>query len=415
MKRTYLLIFISSVALIFVLLIQINWILQSAKIKEQLFNETANMVLSKTTEAVRADQATCKGIEDSVEGLKSAGSAANLGVNEIRVLDSLFAYYMHLYNFHVDYTFEVVKTDPVAFKYQTGISELIYNRPSGVREISEGIELKLTFPDKRQFIIAEMGVLFITSVILIIIVLLLFWKTVSSLIKEKIIAEHTTDFLNNMTHEFRTPLTNIALAGKMMIRDSVIPGEEKIRHYTGIILDENEKLQFQINQVLSMASLERGEIPFHKSTLNFHDLINDTLKNINIQFEDKRGHADLKLNAVNSIVTGDKIHLENVLRNLVDNAIKYTDVKPELTITTTNIGPDLIVSIKDRGIGIGREFQNEVFEKYFRVPTGNLHDVKGFGLGLAYVKKVIELHDGTVGLQSEINNGSTFTITIPNA
>jgi two-component system phosphate regulon sensor histidine kinase PhoR len=275
--------------------------------------------------------------------------------------------------------------------------------------------LKLIFPEKKQYIIAEMGIPFIISVFLIIVVLILFWRTVLSLMKEKKIAEHTTDFLNNMTHEFKTPLTNIALAGKMIQKDSGINEGDKLKHYSGIILEENEKLRLQVEQVLSITALERGEIPLHKTELDFHALINESLKCISLQIENRHGSVNLNLDAISFVIMGDRTHLTNALCNLIDNAIKYSKEKPELSIQTLNNNHHLIVLISDNGIGIEKEYQKKVFDKFFRVPTGDVHDVKGFGLGLAYVKKIINLHGGTIELRSENEKGTAFTITLPNA
>lgn len=235
-----------------------------------------------------------------------------------------------------------------------------------------------------------------------------------SLVKEKSISEHTTEFLNNMTHEFKTPITNIALAGKMINKESNIYAGEKIKYYSSIIIEENEKLRFQVEQVLSMAELERGEIPLRKTELDFHKLIHESLKQMNIQIENKQGNVKLNLSALKSMVSGDKIHLNNALCNLVDNAIKYSVEKPEISVSTSNNGQNFIILVSDNGIGIEKDFQKRVFDKYFRVPTGDVHDVKGFGLGLAYVKKIVELHGGTISLQSEKGKGTTFTITFPN-
>ena len=242
----------------------------------------------------------------------------------------------------------------------------------------------------------------------------MFWRTILLLIKEKRISEHTTDFLNNMTHEFKTPLTNIALASKMMMKDSTINHEDKIKHYSGIILEENEKLKLQVEQVLSMTALERGEIPIQKTELDFHQLIHDALKSISIQIENKKGHLQLNLNADQFVILGDKSHLTNALNNLIDNAIKYSNEAPEITIETLNADQSLIVIISDKGIGIDQEYQKKVFDKFFRIPKGDVHDVKGFGLGLAYVKKIIELHKGTIELESEKGVETVFKITLPN-
>ncbi|MDP2385735.1 MAG: HAMP domain-containing sensor histidine kinase [Bacteroidota bacterium] len=437
-NRTNIFIAISSIALVIVLIIQVNWILETAKVKEELFNEKANMVLTRTSEALFADTLTCKNLEKL------------LGKNEIHKIDSLFSYYMKFYNFPIEYSFEVIRPIPAMY-LRPGTYVTINDSVSSANQVTDtinispptepqcsqinlekvanknGFELKLLFPKKEEYIRAEMGTVFITSVILILIVLILFWRTTVSLMKEKEISEHTTDFLNNMTHEFKTPLTNIALAGKMIAKDSNLktrlPGgqEDKIKYYSEIILEENEKLRLQVEQVLSMTALERGEIPVHKTELDFHQLIHDSIKSISVQIENKQGDLKLDLAADKFMVMGDKTHLTNALCNLIDNSIKYSKEKPEITIQTFNKEQNLIIIVSDKGIGIEKEHYKKVFDKFFRVPTGDVHDVKGFGLGLAYIKKIVELHSGTIELQSEKTTdlptgqaGTTFIIALPN-
>jgi|WetSurMetagenome_2_1015567.scaffolds.fasta_scaffold04881_5 two-component system, OmpR family, phosphate regulon sensor histidine kinase PhoR len=414
LNRTYLFIALSSIALVMVLIIQVNWIFQTAKMKEEMFNEKANMVLSRTTEAIRADQETCRKIETCAEEDVAPGSSVKLGADEVNKIDSLFNKYMKLYNFHIDYSFVVTKPGLGNLENTGGPAKYTYNK--SLQEVSgeKGVELKLIFPDKKQYILAEMGTLFITSVLLILVVIVLFWRTVLSLIREKKISEHTTDFLNNMTHEFKTPLTNIALAGKMIMKDPALQNGDKVKHYSGIILEENEKLRLQVEQVLSMTALERGEIPLQRTELDVHELIHESLKHIGIQIENRQGSVQLNLDAERPVVTGDRTHLTNAFCNLIDNAIKYSKGKPRLSVRTSNANQDVMVVISDEGIGIEKEYQKKVFEKFFRVPTGDVHDVKGFGLGLAYIKKIVELHGGTITLQSEPGKGTTFTITLPN-
>lgn len=430
LNRIKIFIAISSVALITVLGIQINWILQIANNKETLFNEKANIVLARTTEALSADKDIFKNSEiglDKHDSLKT---------------DSLLQHYMKYYNFHTDYTFEVIK--PLRYiqlgtndaltdsSFTNNDEEACYTKSLDSLLNKNGWKLQLNFPEKNKFIRAEMRAPFIASVILIIIVLVLFWRTVLTLLTEKKIAEHTTDFLNNMTHEFKTPLTNIALAGKMIIKETTPENadadskhENKIKHYSGIILEENDKLRLQVEQVLSLTALERGEIPLQKTELDFHQLIQNCLKSTAIQIESSGGELKLKLQAEKFVVNGDKTNLANALSNLIENAIKYSGEKPEVTIETYNSDENIITVVADKGIGIEKQYQKKVFEKYFRVPTGNVHDVKGFGLGLAYVKKIIELHDGTIKLESEtgsgmhenahIKSGTAFIISLPNA
>lgn len=417
LNRTYLFIAVSSVALMIVLIIQVNWICETADVKEKIFNEKANMVLSKTAEALAKDTTTVKNLEVCV------------GVNEKRKVDSLFNYYMKMYHIQIDYSFSVKPFVP-AFKsdmtiqnelkmnqqgcYQACVTEATPADKKGVIS-KNGIDLKLVFPEKDEFIMAEMGIPFISSVLLIMIVLITFWRTVMSLMKEKQISEHTTDFLNNMTHEFKTPLTNIALAGKMMVKEPNIHQEEKIKHYSNIILEENEKLRLQVEQVLSMTALERGEIPLRKSELDLHQIINDCLNCMSMQIEQKHCQVKKELDAQHALINGDKTHLMNAVCNLIDNALKYSTGEPELFIKTSNKDGKIILGISDNGIGIEHEYQKKVFEKFFRVPTGDVHDVKGFGLGLTYIKSIVELHNGTIELQSEIGRGTAFIIKLPYA
>jgi two-component system, OmpR family, phosphate regulon sensor histidine kinase PhoR len=421
LSRTTLFIAISSFALLIVLGIQVNSIFRTARTKEDLFNEKANLVLARTTDALLKNEATCKKIECSEEKKQSYGYTAVLEKNEIRTIDSLLAHFMNFYSFRVPYTFEVIKSNRInGDNRNMFINSSDTTRPGcytgDLKEAvnKNGFELKLDFPAKNQFILAEMGTWFMTSLILIILVLVLFWKTVLALMKEKRISEHTTDFLNNMTHEFKTPLTNIALAGKMIVRDSNLKQEDKIKHYSAIILEENEKLRLQVEQVLSMTALERGEIPLQKTEVDIHELIQNSFKYMSVQIESRQGSLKLNLEAERFVVMGDKIHLTNALCNLADNAIKYSNGSPELSVHTYNKDQNIIMVISDKGIGIEKEYQDKVFDKYFRVPTGDVHNVKGFGLGLAYIKKIIDMHGGSIGLQSEKGTGTTVTVTLPN-
>lgn len=406
MNRTFVFISLTSIALLALLIIQVNWILNTAKVKEQLFNEKANMVLSKTAEALSADSTTYRNLQIFA------------GKNEVHKVDSLFNHYMRMYNIHIAYFFEVNPSLPSMESERLSLpfiqdkkgtyTTCLENEPG-----ENGVELKLVFPKKEQFIREEMGIPFITSVVLIVLVLLISWHNILSLQKEKKIAEHVSDFLNNMTHEFKTPVTNIALAGKMILREMPQGAENKIGHYSGIILEENEKLRFQVEQVLNMAALERGEMLLQHVECDAHQLLLDCLKRMSLQLDIRKGSVAISLEAANFTVNADKVHLSNTFCNLIDNAIKYSSGKPELTITSKNEQQWLIIEISDRGIGIEKQYQKKVFDKFFRVPTGNVHDVKGSGLGLAYLKKIIALHGGTIELQSEKGKGTTFAIKLP--
>jgi two-component system phosphate regulon sensor histidine kinase PhoR len=400
-NRTNLFILISSLALLIVLVIQVKWIVETAKIKEDIFNEKANMVLSKTAEAISADTMMCKSMEQCV------------GKNEFHVADSLFNNNMNFYNFHIDYSFAVKNSKEAPLESDSRLKDNVYKKRLEEEATKNGLELNLFLPGKKEFVRKEMGTMFITSVILILIVLFMFWRTILMMLKEKMISEHTTEFLNNMTHEFKTPLTNIALAGRMIVKDSTIQEREKVKHYSEIILEENEKLRQQVEQVLSMTALERGEIRLQKSEIDIHVLINNALKNFSMQFESSEGECILKLESSHHVVMGDKTHLTNAFYSLIDNAIKYSHAKPLVIIESSCVDKLIYIKVKDSGIGIDKEFHKKIFEKFYRIPTGDLHDVKGFGLGLAYIKKIIELHSGKIEVISEGGKGTTFIISLP--
>lgn len=412
LKRTTVFIAGSALALALLLFIQVQSVVKTARIKEELFNEKASIVLSRTAEELCADEETCKSMGQCCMADSLPECKLVLGKQEIKKIDSLLSHFMKVYNFRIEYSFEVIKPNTSSIMAGNESSNIFKKRLEEVVSKS-GLELKLVLPDKKQFIVAEMGILFISSVLLIIVILIFFWITVRSLFREKQISEHTTDFLNNMTHEFKTPLTNIALAGKMIVSNTNIENPSKIKHYSTIILDENEKLRNQVEQVLSMVALERGEIPLVKTEVNFHDVIKRAVKYIGIQIEEKGGELVMDLSAEKFNIVGDKNHLGNAISNLIDNAIKYSEEKPEISIRTFNESDTIVIIVSDKGIGIDKKFQKHVFDKFFRVSTNNVHNVKGFGLGLAYVKKIIELHNGSIDLSSELKKGSSFKITLP--
>jgi two-component system phosphate regulon sensor histidine kinase PhoR len=413
-NKTYLYITISSIALVVVLLIQINWILQTAKIKEEIFNDKANMVLSRTTEELCKDQAICNRISSCVDVDENNRVKAILDNTDVAKIDSLFNKYMKYYNLQLECKFLIEQYDSTLNPSKKVFMSNTFYKPLEEATNIQGLKLKLIIPDKRQFILAEMGGMFITSVVLILVVLAMFWRTILSLLKEKKLAEQTTEFLNNMTHEFKTPLANISLASKLMQKEQSKFENTKLQNYSEIIISENEKLASQVEQLLGMTALERGDIPLHKQELNVHELILDVVKCMNIQIENRNGKIALQLNAANPMLWADKNHLQNAVSNLIDNAIKYSSNEVNIHIETYLLDNNLVLLIQDHGIGMEKEHQQKIFDKYYRVPTGNIHNVKGFGLGLAYVKKILELHHASIELKSKIGQGSSFIIKFKN-
>lgn len=273
--------------------------------------------------------------------------------------------------------------------------------------------ISLYFPGQKNFIFKSLGFMTISSVILTLLVILSFIITMYIIFRQKRLSEIKNDFINNMTHELKTPISTISLASQM-INDSSIPAESKnMSNISRIIEDESKRLGYQVEKVLQMAIFDKGKIKLKLKLTDINDLIFSVINNFTIQVDKLGGSITGELNAPDSQLKIDTVHFTNVVSNLIDNAVKYSRGKPEIKVSTENRNGKLLIRVKDNGIGIKKEDQKRIFEKFYRVPTGNIHNVKGFGLGLSYVKKIVEEHQGTITLQSEINKGTEFEISLP--
>lgn len=242
-----------------------------------------------------------------------------------------------------------------------------------------------------------------------------FAYAVSVILKQKKLSEIKTDFINNMTHELKTPISTISLSSETILRDNLHNNPERLQQYASIIYKENKRLEKQVERVLSVAKLDKDEIELNFEHIAIHERLKEIKENFTLgQLDTSEGKITLELNAENDLVLADIVHFENVIYNLLDNACKYCKKKPDILIKTNNSKGGIFIEISDNGIGIKREDQKFIFDKFYRVPTGNLHDVKGFGLGLFYVKQIIEKHRGTINIKSILDKGSTFKIWIPN-
>lgn len=273
--------------------------------------------------------------------------------------------------------------------------------------------LAVYFPSEKNYILRTMSLMLTGSGILIIIVIFAFYFTISTILKQKKLSDIKNDFINNMTHELKTPISTVSLASEMLSDSSINKSTDQINHYVRIIKEENQRLGQLVENILQTAILDKGEFKLRIQKLDIHEIIDRAISNIRLQVEKREGHIILEKNAEHSILDADRIHLTNIFYNLVDNALKYTETKPEIFIKTKNDNNGIYISISDNGIGISKENQKKIFETFFRVPTGNIHNVKGFGLGLSYVKAAIEKHNGTIRVESELGKGSTFTMYFP--
>lgn len=414
-KNNQLLLIISGITLFFLLVIQVYWLVKAAQIKESLFNEKANLVLSRTTEVLAEDQQMCGSIGQCVDRENTTELTSKLENRDVRKIDSILNHFMDLYHIRLKYSFKIVSKAGLPNFANTNYAGTVYSMPIEAMAIKKGIDIKLAFPNKREFILAEMGLPFVSSIILIIVIIIIFWRTNLALIRERKIAFNTKELVNNLAHEFKTPLTNIALAAKMIKKDNSLNEVSKVKNYATLVLEENKKLDTKIESLLHLNALEKNEISLDLKNENFHEIISIAVGNMQIQLDHHNTKLNFNLNAQNCFVFIDKEQMVQVISNLIDNAIKYTESKSEITLSTKNNNQYFTFEIADNGIGLNKEYQNKVFEKYYRVPNNNVHNVKGFGLGLTYVKKIVEMHHGNISLYSEPANGTTFKLNLPYA
>ncbi len=268
------------------------------------------------------------------------------------------------------------------------------------------------FPNREANLINQMGIWSFSSGVLLM-VIIFFGYTLFVILKQKRLSEIQKDFINNMTHEFKTPISTIAVSTEVLKDPNIVHQPERLLNYTTIIEKENTRLKQQVERVLQMARLDKEDIGLKKEIVDVHQIIEDAIKNTSTALHEKHGSITCELSATKSSIEVDKLHLTNVLYNLIDNAIKYCKTSPHIIIRTRDVNKQLSIEIEDNGIGISGENQKRVFQKFYRVPTGNVHDVKGFGIGLNYVKSIIEAHKGKINLQSELGKGSVFNICLP--
>lgn len=244
-------------------------------------------------------------------------------------------------------------------------------------------------------------------------ILAFFGFTISVIIRQKRLSEVKTDFINNMTHELKTPISTIGLSSEMLLRDDFSKDPDRLKRYAGLIYKENKRLENQVERVLNIAKLNANELVLNKEELHLHELIDEAADSFRFNQLESGGTIDLKLLAAPDLLLADPVHFTNVIFNLIDNAVKYCKDFPQITITTQNERKGILITIEDQGIGIKKENLKSIFDKFYRVSTGNLHDVKGFGLGLYYVKLVIEAHGGTIHVKSQFGEGTTFVLWMP--
>jgi len=278
---------------------------------------------------------------------------------------------------------------------------------------SRGAELLIHFSERDIFIWKQVVPILVTIIILMTIILLTFIYTLKIIINQKRSAVLMTEFVNNMTHEFKTPISTISLAAEAINRDDLIEDKKQVGQFAQMILAENNRMRRQTDKILQMATLENNNHTLKSDRLNIHQIIAEAVSHIELHIQNKEGSIISELMAERHILNGDAVHISGIIYNLLDNAVKYSPEKPEIKISTINANNGIYIRVIDKGIGIKNDDVKHVFNKYFRVSTGNRHDVKGFGLGLSYVKLMTEAHGGNINIKSQFGQGTRVEIFLP--
>jgi two-component system phosphate regulon sensor histidine kinase PhoR len=302
-----------------------------------------------------------------------------------------------------------VKSEKFRFNKSSTYSIPIFTDNEG----NNKYQLLVSFPHKQKFLFSELVGITVLSIIFTLIIIIAYSSALNQLIRQRQISEIKTDFINNMTHEFKTPIATINLALDAIKNPKVFDDRDKVNRYLQMIRDENKRMHAQVENVLRISKLERRELDLNKDPHNINEILQEAIEHVNLIIEDRKGTITTHFIAMRATILLNDVHFTNVIVNILENAIKYSPDIPKIDVYTENIKDFVIIKIKDQGAGMSKIAQKRIFEKFYREHTGDLHNVKGHGLGLAYVKRIVEDHNGQIFVESEKGKGSTFIIKIP--
>lgn len=416
-KTIRIIIFLATFSLIGIIATQFFWVKNAYNLEEKQFNERVSLALSNVTHkllSINKDEAE---IFNPVKQISS-----NYFITTINdtvhpyLLETLLKNEFIERNINVNFEYVIYDcfTDSIVFGDYISLDKAeqdqLQSKSYNIKWDRDGHYFGVYFPTKLTYIINKMGIwIFSSSIILVIIIF--FAYTINVILKQKRLSEIKNDFINNITHEFKTPISTISLSADVLLQPNLSP--ERLKNYAKIIKDENNRLKNQVDKVLQLATLEKDKLKLEKEKLDLHEIIYNSVKSFELLAKQQKGKISTNLTATNKEIVGDKVHISNMLYNLIDNAIKYSPEKPKIEIATNSTDVFIEISVRDYGLGIPQESQANIFEKFYREPTGNRHDIQGYGLGLNYVKTIVEAYKGKIKLISKEGEGSTFVIKLP--
>jgi two-component system phosphate regulon sensor histidine kinase PhoR len=394
---------------------QIYWVRKAFDLKENQFNHDVTASLTSVANKIIEISKTPSAANNPVKQLSTNYFVVLVnGPIDSNLLEFLLATEFEKRNITTNFEYGIYDCAEKCMAGGNNISPKKISNRANISELptwnNDGYYFGVMFSGVEANLLSQMGIWGFSSIVLLI-VIFFFVYTLFIILKQRRLSEIQKDFINNMTHEFKTPISTIAISTRVLKDPGIVQFPERLLNYATIIENENHRLKQQVERVLQMARLEKEDLGLKKETLDFHDLIHEAVKNKS--FQTANVSIQLKLGATPSTVSVDKLHMVNVIYNLLDNAIKYNNRNAEIQISTSTHNSMFQMEIQDNGIGINKDNLKKIFNRFYRVPTGNLHDVKGFGLGLSYVKRIVEAHEGKITVASEPGRGSLFTIQLP--
>jgi len=415
-KSIYLVVFLATISLIGIIVTQIFWVDKAFTIQDREFNDRTVVALTSVVERIQALNKDSSDVDEPVVQETSNYFVAH--VNDTLhpyLLESLLKEELQasLLKQNFEYVIYDCFNDSIVFGSKVNVDQ-----PDNIVKSEDvtphkklnrdGHYFGVYFPEKKGYIMDQMGIWMFNSFIILLVVLF-FAYSIMAILKQKRLSEIKTDFINNMTHELKTPISTISISTRALLN---VPDMESVKKYARIIKTENERLQNQVERVLDIATLNPNKLNLDKKHIYIHELLEEITESLELKLDEVKGKLHFNFQAQSDIVYSDKLHLTNVFTNLIDNAIKYCKQSPEIKIHTSRLNNKIIILIEDNGVGIEKKHYSMIFEKFFRVPSGDKHDVKGFGLGLFYVKSVLEALDGSIKLIKSDYTGSTFKIEL---
>ena len=412
-KQTHYVIILGIISIIAIIAVQMYWLTRSFHLKEQQFNETIHTALINVVQKMSPESINN---EDIVNQLSTDYFVVN--VNDAIDANVLEYYLINEFNklqLHLDFEYAIYDCKSDKMMYGSYISKNKNDKIEPSHNLATYNEFiyyfGVKFPTKSNYVLQNMRLSMIFSVILFL-AILFFGYALYFILQQQRRSQLQTDFINNMTHEFKTPITSITLAADVLSKSESIIENKRLLNYSHIIKEQSERLNLQVEKVLQLAKDQNSLLELHIENIDFVLLVENTVRSCIPNFEKHNGKIEFMCTEKNIFIQADKLHLTNILHNLIDNAIKYCEKEPNVTIDLRKLDKFVHLTIKDNGIGISKKHLQHIFDKFYRVPTGNVHNVKGFGLGLFYVKKVIDQHKWKMNIQSEENICTEITIIL---